>query len=295
VQQLRGRHPEARLFAQAFERAVSLYETTDAIIARGATQLEAEPRDAVRFDKVVASGPFDPGAVVRLSADEASGALGEPTVGGLRFEKGLVISPGRALAAWADEPEVAAVASLERGEQGWRLLSADGDVLAEVEAVVLATGADLRDLWTSAPIRLVRGQASWAEGLTTAPAAFGGYAIPTGDGVLFGATFDRDDLATDVREIDHERNLLLVAEGLPTLASRLAILPLDGRARLRATTPDHRPLAGALGDGLFVLGGLGARGFCTAPLLAEHVAALALGRASPLPVDLAAAVDPQRL
>ena len=285
----------ARLFAQAFERAVGLYEATDAIIARGATQLEAEPRDAIRFDKVVANSPFDPGSVIRLSADAASSAMGEPTVGGLHFENGLVISPRKALAAWAGEPEVVAVTGVERGESGWRLLGAGGGVIAEVDAVVLATGADLSGLWASAPIRPVRGQASWAVGPTTAPAAFGGYAIPTGEGVLFGATFDRDDPATDVREVDHERNLLLVAEGLPVLASRLAILPFEGRARLRATTPDHRPLAGALGDGLFVLGGLGARGFCTAPLLAEHVAALALGRASPLPVDLAAAVDPMRL
>jgi tRNA 5-methylaminomethyl-2-thiouridine biosynthesis bifunctional protein len=56
------------------------------------------------------------------------------------------------------------------------------------------------------------------------------------------------------------------------------------------------PMAGAVPGltGLFVLGGLGSRGFCTAPLLAEHVAALLVGQASPLPTDLAAAVDPAR-
>jgi tRNA 5-methylaminomethyl-2-thiouridine biosynthesis bifunctional protein len=47
-------------------------------------------------------------------------------------------------------------------------------------------------------------------------------------------------------------------------------------------------------DGLFMLGGLGSRGFCVAPLLAEHVAALATGAPSPLPADLAARVDPSR-
>jgi tRNA 5-methylaminomethyl-2-thiouridine biosynthesis bifunctional protein len=54
------------------------------------------------------------------------------------------------------------------------------------------------------------------------------------------------------------------------------------------------PLAGALAGGLFVLGGLGARGFALAPLLAEHVAALALGAPSPLPAPLAAIVAPGR-
>ncbi|MDP1778123.1 MAG: hypothetical protein Q8K90_05885, partial [Brevundimonas sp.] len=38
----------------------------------------------------------------------------------------------------------------------------------------------------------------------------------------------------------------------------------------------------------------GSRGFCVAPLLAEHVAALAMGAPSPLPADLAARVDPLR-
>ena len=72
---------------------------------------------------------------------------------------------------------------------------------------------------------------------------------------------------------------------------------MRGRAAVRATTSDHLPLAGAAPgapQGLFVLGGLGSRGFCTAPLMAEHLVALALGLPSPLPGDLAAAVDPAR-
>ncbi|HEX3408622.1 MAG TPA: hypothetical protein VHS81_15420, partial [Caulobacteraceae bacterium] len=51
---------------------------------------------------------------------------------------------------------------------------------------------------------------------------------------------------------------------------------------------------GALAPGLYLLGGFGARGFTLAPLLAEHVAADALGAASPLPAPLARSVDPGR-
>jgi tRNA 5-methylaminomethyl-2-thiouridine biosynthesis bifunctional protein len=43
-----------------------------------------------------------------------------------------------------------------------------------------------------------------------------------------------------------------------------------------------------------VLGGLGARGFALAPLLAEHLAAFALGAPSPLPAPLARIVAPGR-
>ena len=71
--------------------------------------------------------------------------------------------------------------------------------------------------------------------------------------------------------------------------------PAQSRTAVRATTPDRLPLAGAAGpDGLFVLGGLGSRGLCAAPLLAEHVAALAAGASSPLPSELAARVAPLR-
>jgi tRNA 5-methylaminomethyl-2-thiouridine biosynthesis bifunctional protein len=284
-----------RLFAQAFERAVALYERTGAVIARGALQLEAEPRDAARFDKVVAGGLFGPAALTRLSAEETSAAIGEAAAAGLRFEAGLVVAPRQVLAAWSGVPEIARIARLERGEGGWKLFGPDEALVLEAEVVILAAGTDNRSLWPGeAPIRPVRGQASWAVGPTATPAAFGGYAIPTGEGVLFGATFDRGDEGVDLREEDHLRNLTLVGESLPTLASRLAILPLEGRARLRATTRDHLPLAGRLDEGLFVLGGLGSRGFTSAPLLAEHVAALALGAPSPLPRDLAAAVDPRR-
>ena len=82
---------------------------------------------------------------------------------------------------------------------------------------------------------------------------------------------------------------------LPGLAKKIeAAGQTRSRAAIRATTPDRLPLAGALDDGLYLLGGLGSRGFCVAPLLAEHVAALILNRPSPLPRDLGARVSPHR-
>jgi tRNA 5-methylaminomethyl-2-thiouridine biosynthesis bifunctional protein len=53
-------------------------------------------------------------------------------------------------------------------------------------------------------------------------------------------------------------------------------------------------LCGEIAPGLWILGGLGSRGFTTAPLLGEHLAASLLGRASPLPAGLAALVEPTR-
>ncbi len=81
------------------------------------------------------------------------------------------------------------------------------------------------------------------------------------------------------------------------LASRLRAAAGEDWSAVRATTRDYLPLAGSAGDampGLMVLTGLGSRGFCLAPLLAEHIAALAVGAPSPLPAALADLVDPGR-
>jgi tRNA 5-methylaminomethyl-2-thiouridine biosynthesis bifunctional protein len=192
----------------------------------------------------------------------------------------------------------ARVARIEPAADGWRLLAADGRVLATADAVIVAAGLASAELVAGLPLSAVRGQASWTAPADPPPtAAFGGYAIPTRDGVLFGATNDRGDVARDLRPDDHRRNLEALAEGLPHLAGRLADKPLEGRASIRVTTPDYLPVAGAAPQapaGLFVLSGFGARGFTLAPLLAEHVAALAMGAPSPLPGPLAWIVDPAR-
>jgi tRNA 5-methylaminomethyl-2-thiouridine biosynthesis bifunctional protein len=70
---------------------------------------------------------------------------------------------------------------------------------------------------------------------------------------------------------------------------------LGGRASVRTTPPDRMPMAGALGpDGLYALCGLGSRGFATAPLLGEHVAAVACAVPSPLPAEAQRLIDPAR-
>ena len=125
--------------------------------------------------------------------------------------------------------------------------------------------------------------------------AWGGYAAPTADGLLFGATHDRGVTTLEADAASSERNLQTLAARLPGLAARVAGADIRrSRVAIRAVTPDRLPLAGALAPGLFALGGLGSRGFCVAPLLAEHVAAIAAGAPSPLPAGLAARVDPQR-
>ncbi|WP_293906375.1 tRNA (5-methylaminomethyl-2-thiouridine)(34)-methyltransferase MnmD [Phenylobacterium sp.] len=287
----------ARLFAQAVGRAVQLYaDVPDAVLARGVLQLAADPRDAERFARIAGSDVFEPGALAILDPAAAAARLGEPAPAALDQANALVVDPAPILAAWTGATHTATVTSLARDGAGWRLLDAAGGEIVRADAVILAAALGSRELAPDLPLAPVRGQASWSRGGEQAPAAaWGGYVLPTRTGLLFGATHDRHDAATDLRAADHRRNLDLLAAALPGLAARLATGPLEGRAAIRAVTPDRLPLAGSLGeDGLFVLSGFGSRGFSLAPLLAEHVAALALGAPSPIGAAAAELMAPHR-
>jgi tRNA 5-methylaminomethyl-2-thiouridine biosynthesis bifunctional protein len=289
----------AQLFAQTFRRAAALYEDQpQAIVARGALQFALQPQDSRRFAKIAASDLFEPGTLATLSPAQTAAHLGEDGPDTLELRGALVIEPHALLSAWAPEVREARVAGIEAGPKGWRLLDPAGAVLAIADAVIVAAGLASAELVAGLPLSAVRGQASWTAPADAPPAAaFGGYAIPTREGVLFGATNDRGDVARDIRPDDHRRNLDALAEGLPQLAERLGDKALEGRASIRVTTPDYLPVAGPAPEapgGLFVLSGFGARGFTLAPLLAEHVAALAMRAPSPLPRPLAEIVDPAR-
>lgn len=285
----------AQLFAQAFSRAVDLYaQVPDAILGAGVLQLAADARDADRFARIAAADLFEPDALALLPPDAASARLGEPAPTTLDQATALVVDPAPVLAAWTGPVVAAQVAALEPDGDGWRLLDAQGGEIARADAVILAGALAARDLH-ALPLQPVRGQASWTATSAQAPAAaWGGYVVPTRNGLLFGATHDRDVTDTEVREADHQRNLATLAAALPGVAARLPTDALEGRAAIRAVTPDRLPIAGELAPGLFALTGFGSRGFSLAPLLAEHVAALALGAPSPIGLAQAALVAPDR-
>jgi len=289
----------ARLFAQAFARAVQLYETIpEAVIARGVVQLAARPADADRFARIAAGDLFEPGALALLAPETSARLTGAAPRPGLDQVRALVVEPQAILSRWAGETRPGRVASLEQDGATWILRDGAGQAIAQAEAVILAAGLDNAAFAPGLPLSAVRGQVSWTSFAGPVPAAaWGGYVAPTRQGLIFGATHDRGDAGTDLRDDDHARNLATLAETLPDLAAPLQGARLEGRASVRAVTPDRLPVAGPAPDGrrgLYVLAGFGSRGFAHAPLLAEHVAALALGAPSPLPSPLQAVVDPGR-
>lgn len=256
----------SELHAQAFHRAVTLVrrEAPGAIIAEGA-DWHLKRDEPARAAATLQSG-LHPAGSLRLDGDR------------LQLRAALVVAPARLRRCWLGDCRMVAHRVQEiRHEGGWWL-----DAAGPFDAVVLAAGIGSAAL-AGLPLRPVRGQVTTARtGLRPAAESWGGYVVPTDDGLLFGATHGRDDADWSLRAADDAANLAGLAAHRPALAAAIAGLPLRSFAGVRAATGYNQPIATERQPGLFVLGALAGRGFTLAPLLAEHVAAKILGVASPL-------------
>jgi tRNA 5-methylaminomethyl-2-thiouridine biosynthesis bifunctional protein len=210
----------------------------------------------------------------------------------------------------------AAVAALLAGVD-MRLGAAVSPADMKADAVVIAAGAGLADFGASAfaPIALSRGQIDWiaAKGERQA-LSDGGYVAPFAGGVVYGATFAPTPPGVEpvATAQDSAVNRTVLARLAPDLAEQPAV---GARAGVRATLPDRLPLCGLCPDtdkwagvdpqawaeaamprrnGLYLLGGFGARGLTFAPLLGEALAADICGEPSPLAQSWRAALDPAR-
>lgn len=153
------------------------------------------------------------------------------------------------------------------------------------------------------PMSQVRGQVSHvsAKGLAQLRTVLchQGYITPY-DGLrqieqaCVGASFDRDCAAAVFKENDDIENLALVNQVLQQPSWFADAKVHSAKAGVRSTVRDHVPVVGEIEDGLWVFGGLGARGLLFAPLLAEHLAATLTGQVSPLSVPLQELVQVQR-
>lgn len=315
----RGATAAARFYLSAYLFALDTYRLAGLLGPIGILERPA-PAAAAALADLLADPPL-PQAY--LQPGEAGGAF---------HPKSGVVAPQCAVEAFLAAAELklnASVAAIERCGDGWRLYDPSGAELLESSAVVIACGAGLAALPHLDWLRLdvSRGQVDWMELLGQAPlhAVSGdGYAAPWDGGLMFGATFDPVN-ATNADGPSTEasaRNRARLQNLAPELAARLDLQSHNAGARVsfRAAAPDRLPLMGAVPDvvafaadqapyfakgqkppgaaamlpGLFVLGGLGARGFLTAPLLGEALACEILEEPSPLDWGMLEAIHPLR-
>ncbi len=159
--------------------------------------------------------------------------------------------------------------------------------------------------------RHIRGQVSWLKDSALAQQVsnttqthaikYDGYACTFNDDnpndqtpttLLFGASFVRNDTNDEVRHDDHLFNLSKFNQAFPD--TTISADALQGRASIRAQTPDYHPIVGQLDTQVYVMTGMGSKGFAFAPFCAEILSAMIFGEFFCTTTDLIQKLSPQR-
>lgn len=225
------------------------------------------------------------------------------------------------------------ISALEQTSAGWRLIL-DNQRQVEHAALILANGHQLSDWTQTQhlPCSAVRGQVSHIPTTPALQRlkqvlCYDGYLTPIGprhQEHCIGASYRRGDTATDYREEDQQENRQRLLNCLPRAewARQIDMRGRQARQGVRCALRDHLPLVGAAADyqqtlacyqdlrqrqhhaenlppapvypNLFLIGALGSRGLCSAPLAAEILAAQIYDEPLPLDRETLAALNPNR-
>ncbi len=251
--------PESRFFLASYLYALNAYDNY--ALMEGITHIAKPHEEIARFEKLNNQAPLPP---EHLNFDPQNKAL--------ILGKSLIIPPQDILKGWLN-----ACKPIEKRF----------DMGAPRKApTLLAIGYGIKDILgeTLPSLRFSRGQLTWAEPLSgiPRPLAYGGYALPLDAGLLLGATHQpvaRDD-PFEASDADDLENLagLEIAAGVKAVKS-----DKPSRASVRVNTANTLPVIGEIDTNLWLLTGLGSRGFVFAPLLAEAIVSKICG--DPLPIS----------
>lgn len=200
------------------------------------------------------------------------------------------------------------IQQLTQSNNQWQLMDEHSRHIVSVEHVVVCTARHSQQLCPSLPVlNAIRGQVSWAateqaQQQLACTLSYGGYVAPIKNEqqqpvLLFGASFIKGDLSTEVKPEDHQHNYDLLASVAPDVARQLPEQQhWQGRASIRAQTNDYLPIVGKIPDmhNVWTLTALGSKGFSFAPLCAEVICAQLLNEALPISAQLAKAISPSR-
>ena len=261
--------PESRFFLAAYLHALRAYADEGAILSRGIEQIAKDEKEQSRFEKMLAHAALPQGHMC-------------PFTKGLSFPKALVIDPLQTVTAWRENAETSTVhvTKLVQKDGMWHALGTDGETRERSEIMIVASGAGVKTIELEGQgriadilsLRFTRGQLTWASGGVEVATAYGGYAVPLNGKILLGATHDRlgDRPPYELRIEDDQKNLTHAQAYLDT---DLSLSKTPSRASLRVTTSNTLPLVVELAPNLWVMTGLGSRGFVFAPILADQLTA----------------------
>jgi len=223
------------------------------------------------------------------------------------------------------------VSALSSTDAGWQLAFTHGGSACH-QTVVLANGHRVNqfDQTENLPVYAVGGQVSHIPARPGLSAlrqvlCYDGYLTPqdpsNGEHCI-GASYHRGQQETSYSEDDQQHNRQRLIDCFPEAewAKAVDVSGKSARCGVRCATRDHLPMVGNVADydatlehyadladhqerarsapihvGLYMLGALGSRGLCSAPLAAEILAAQMSDEPIPLEGETLAALNPNRL
>ncbi|MFH3934535.1 FAD-dependent 5-carboxymethylaminomethyl-2-thiouridine(34) oxidoreductase MnmC [Acinetobacter nosocomialis] len=183
-------------------------------------------------------------------------------------------------------------------------LKTNDEIIAEADHVVVCCARESAALFENyLPLKPIRGQVSWVDNsfgpLPLHEAySYGGYCMQLDSSqLILGASFYPNREDQEVQLDDHVHNFELIHSVFPTYAKQLP--PVDqwqGRAAVRAQSPDYFPLVGKMQSEsrISTFAGLGSKGFLFAPLCSEILIAQILGETCPIPGSLLKKLSAER-
>lgn len=285
--------PESRFFLNAFLYATRVYQQGGHVLQTGAVQLAKSEDEQARFEKVSAQSALSTFDMHLITKDEAEQFLDlqiNPPYSGLKFPRAQTIDPLATIKLFTRmcKMKQARVSKIDLQDSEWVVMDENNQEIARSAQVFVTAGADILELagLDKLPVRFTRGQISWGDCDTVPnqPVTFGGYALKHRGGIMLGATHDHVSAGQTgiTRPEDDQENI----EKFEALTGRkISSAKMKSRAGIRVTTKDTLPISAQLKPGLFVMTGLGSRGFMMAPLLGEALVCEALGELLPLTLD----------
>lgn len=220
------------------------------------------------------------------------------------------------------------VESINFVEDNWQINVTDQSTL-KADILVLACGHEIANFaqCQHLPFYATAGQVSHLDSTETSEKlnkvlCYQGYVTPSNNGShCVGASFNRDISSYDVNDTEHQQNLEKLETDVPALFTEINNNVNGGKVGVRCSVKDHLPMVGNVPDynatkalyddlhkgkpahhyenspiesQLFMLGGLGSRGLCSAPLLAEVLTCQLTDEPMPLPQPLLDQLNPNR-
>lgn len=282
----------------AFSFFYTQFSATEFFQSCGLMQLAYNPQKRKRYSKAERNKVFDLVEVEFCAAERLSELAGvEVGVPGVFFPQAGWLSPKAFCQYLTRKTQVLRLEkkalNLKKEKNQWRVSGSDFNFYAS--QVVLCSAYQTQKLFPSfhLPIRKLRGQVVELESPKAlenqkAVICFDGYLLPAERGWhLLGASYDRESDQAILKESDNQELWRRLTESFPSLKGELPHFR-NPRASFRTTTPDHLPIAGEIERGLWILTGLGSRGFTYAPYVAHHLAQRVLDKR---PMDFLMGLD----